>query len=139
MRPPGTPVETFSPQEDEDGPIRDPLFSDPGYVKALELYDRAADDTDLLMRDRRSQEIAARLIAAAGSISASFEEGYGRATTPECIPRLRIENGEARDARGWYHRAKKFLPLPLIEPRSKEADEVIALLVSTIRGLKQRR
>ncbi|MBI2900415.1 MAG: four helix bundle protein [Planctomycetes bacterium] len=129
----------YQPAKDADGTIVDPLANYPAYVKAMEFYDRVADDTDLMMRDPRARVIAVQMIESAGSISANFEEGYGRTTTPEFIHRLRIANGEARETRGWYHRARKFLPAPLVEQRLKEADEVIALLVSTIKGLEARR
>jgi hypothetical protein len=52
---------------------------------------------------------------------------------------LHIATGEAREARGWYRRAAKFLPADLVEKRVAEADEVIALLTSTIRGLERRK
>jgi four helix bundle protein len=129
----------YQPSRDEENVITDPLAGYPAYVKAMELYHRVSDDTDLLMNDPRSREIASQIIRSAGSISANFEEGYGRATTPEFIHRLRIATGEARETRGWYHRSKKFLPENLLETRLQEVDEVIALLVSTIAGLERRR
>ncbi len=41
-----------------DGLITDPLASYPAYVKALEYYDRVADDTDLMMKEPRARTIA---------------------------------------------------------------------------------
>jgi four helix bundle protein len=105
----------------------------------MEFYERVSEDTDRLMGDPRAREIACQLIRAAGSVSANFEEGYGRATTIEFIHRSRIATGEARETRGWYFRAKRFLPEDLIAARTREASEVIALLVSTIKGLERRR
>ncbi len=118
--------------------ITDPLASYPAYVKAMELYEKVADDTDRLMGDVRSQRIAAQIIASAGSTCACFEEGYGRGTTPEFLHRLRIGMGEARETLGWYRRSRKFLPAELIEQRIRECDEVLALLASTIGGLQRR-
>ncbi len=118
--------------------MRDPLLKYPAYTKALEFYDNVAKDTDLLMKDTRGREIARQLIRAAGSISANFEEGYGRATTGEFVRSLRIAMGEARETKGWYRRSKRFLPKDLILTRMQEADEVIALLISTVKKIEER-
>ncbi|MBI2900412.1 MAG: hypothetical protein HYY17_09510, partial [Planctomycetes bacterium] len=43
---------------DDEKYLSDPLAGYPAYVKALEFYDRVADDTDLTMRDPRARVIA---------------------------------------------------------------------------------
>jgi four helix bundle protein len=127
----------YRPAQDANGLITDPLASYPAYVKAMEFYALVANDTDLLMGDPRGRSIACQLIEAAGSVGANFEEGYGRGTSAEFAHRLRIAIGEAREVRGWYYRAEKFLPTDLIATRVKEADEVIALLASTLHGIER--
>ena len=117
----------------------DPLNRYPAYVKAMAFYEHVADDTDRMMSDPRSKSIACQLFNAASSIGANFEEGYGRGTTPEFIHRLHIATGEAREARGWYRRAARFLPPELAARRAAEADEAIAPLTATIRGLERKR
>jgi four helix bundle protein len=79
------------------------------------------------------------MVRSSGSVSANFEEGYGQGTTREFIHSLRISNGEARETKGWYRRAKRFLPKALIEKRMQEADEIIALISSTIASLMKKR
>ncbi len=116
----------------------DPLLRYPAYVKALEYYDRVLDDTDLLLHDPRADTIARQMVRSGGSISANFEEGYGQGTTAEFVHALRISNGEARETKGWYRRAKRFLPKELIECRMKEGDEVIALISSMIKSLRNK-
>jgi four helix bundle protein len=116
----------------------DPLLRYPAYVKALDYYDHVMEDTDLLLHDPRAETIAKQIIRSAGSISANFEEDYGQGTTPEFVHSLRISNGEARETKGWYRRAKRFLPAELIECRMKESDEVIALISSMIKSLKSK-
>ena len=111
---------------DEREKVDDPLLRYPAYVKALEFYDHVIEDTDLLIRDPRGEIIAKQIVRSSGSISANFEEGYGQGTTPEFIHALRIANGEARETKGWYRRAKRFLSQQLIDQRMQEADEVIA-------------
>ncbi|GAB4550132.1 MAG: hypothetical protein Kow0063_44780 [Anaerolineae bacterium] len=56
----------------------EPIWTFPGYRKALFLYDLAWEDCDKLMRGRRGQAIAGQLIRSVGSISANLEEGHGR-------------------------------------------------------------
>jgi len=116
----------------------DPLLRYPAYVKALEFYDHVLEDTDLLIHDPRGEIIARQMVRSAGSISANFEEGYGQGTTAEFLHALRIANGEARETKGWYRRARRFLPRDLIERRMQEADQVIALISSMIDALKKR-
>lgn len=83
----------YQPVRSPDGTINDPLAGYPAYVKAMEFYDRVADDTDLRMRDPRARAIACQVIDSAGSVCANFEEGYGRGMTPEFVHRLRISLG----------------------------------------------
>jgi four helix bundle protein len=118
--------------------MQDPLERYPVYQKALAFYDHVVEDTHVLMREIRGREIARQMIRAAGSISANIEEGYGRGSTKEFVHFLRIARGSARESKGWYRRARGFLPERSIEQRQQEVDEVIALLVSMIRTLEKR-
>ena len=117
----------------------DPLLRYPAYVKALEFYDHALEDTDLLIPDPRGEIIAKQMVRSSGSVSANFEEGHGQGTTPEFLHALRIANGEARETKGWCRRSKRFLPQKMIDQRMQEADEVIALLSSMIGSLKKKK
>ncbi|MBI4722937.1 MAG: four helix bundle protein [Candidatus Stahlbacteria bacterium] len=101
--------EEMKEEREEMKEAKDPLMKYPAYVKALEFYEYIVEDIKTLMKDVRGCEIARQLIKAGGSISANFEEGYGRGTTQEFIHRLRISTGEARECRGWYIRAKGLL------------------------------
>lgn len=116
----------------------DPLMRYPFYPKALELYDRAIEDTDRPIHDVRWKVIVGQLARSAGSISANIEEGYGRGTSQEFAHRLKLARGEAWESRGWYRRAKRFLPPELIEQRGQEAGEIIALLTATINTLEKK-
>ena len=88
----------------------DPLLTYPLYLKGLELFDNVVKETDLLMHDVRGREMARQIVRSAGSISANFEEGYGRGSTKDFGYHLRISRGKARETKGWYLRAKNFLP-----------------------------
>jgi four helix bundle protein len=123
----------------EERKNEDPLLRYPAYVKALEVFDLVMDDTDLLMHDVRGQVIMRQKIRSAGSISANFEEGYGQGTTSEFVHSLRIANGEARETKGWYRRAKHFLSKDLIDQRMQKTDEIIALTSSMIGALLKKK
>lgn len=116
----------------------DPLLKYPFYVKACELYEDMLDDADLLRKDYRGREIVRQLVRSTGSISANIEEGYGRGTRREFIYFLTVSCGSARETRGWYARSKRFLSSDLIVIRIAQLDEIISLLVSSIKRLKQK-
>jgi four helix bundle protein len=116
----------------------DPLLRYPFYVKALEFYDGAIEDTDRPIRDRRWQVIVMQLVRSAGSISANIEEGYGRGTSQEFAHRLKIARGEAYESRGWYWRARRFLPAELLNTRRQQLGEIIALLSANITTLERK-
>lgn len=115
--------------------VDDPLENYPVYVKSLELFDLVVDDTDILIKDIRGREIARQLIRSAGSISANFEEGFGRGSQKEFSHYLRISRGSARETKGWYRRSKKFLPEGLIASRIDLINEIIAISTSMVRKL----
>jgi four helix bundle protein len=114
----------------------DPLAKYPFYVKASAFYESVLDDSEKLGGDYRSREIVRQLVRSSGSIPANIEEGYGRGTRNEFIYFLTVACGSARETRGWYERCRRFLPAHVIEERQNELDEIISLLVSTIRTLK---
>jgi four helix bundle protein len=116
----------------------DPLAKYPFYVKATAFYEKVLDDSEKLGRDYRSREIVRQLVRSSGSIPANIEEGYGRGTRNEFIYFLTVACGSARETRGWYERCRRFLPANVIGERQNEVDEIISLLVSTIRTLKRK-
>jgi four helix bundle protein len=122
----------------QDGGAVDPLAKYPFYVKACALYEKVLDDSETLGRDYRSREIVRQLVRSSGSIPANIEEGYGRGTRNEFIYFLTVACGSARETRGWYQRSCRFLSPTVIQERQGELDEIISLLVSTIRTLKSK-
>jgi len=116
----------------------DPLSRYPFYVQASSLFENVLKDSEALGRDYCSREIVRQLVRSSGSIPANIEEGYGRGTRNEFIYFLTVACGSARETRGWYERSRRFLPATIIRERQAEVDEIISLLVSTIRTLKSR-
>jgi four helix bundle protein len=116
----------------------DPLARYPFYVRACSLYEKILDDSEVLGRDYRSREIVRQLVRSGGSIPANIEEGFGRGTRNEFVYFLTVACGSARETRGWYQRSRRFLPASVVQERQGEVDEIISLLVSTIRTLKNK-
>jgi four helix bundle protein len=115
----------------------DPVWKFEAYPKALLLYDLAWEDTDKMLKDVRGRKLAGQLIDSVGSISANVDEGFGRGIERgEYIQFLRYALGSARETRSWYYKARKLLTAEVVQHRIALCDEVIALLVVTI---KQRR
>ncbi len=110
-----------------------------GYPRALYLYELAWDDCEALVRDERGRAVARQLIRSVGSISANIEEGYGRGVGgKDYLYFLRIAEGSAREAKGWYFRARRLLGPAVVEARQALLDEILALLVTEKRRHRSR-
>ncbi|MBN1177805.1 MAG: four helix bundle protein [Anaerolineae bacterium] len=120
-----------------DKVVSSPVWNSIGYQKALFLYDLAWLDCARMAKDFRGKAIAQQLIRSVGSISANVEEGYGRGLGRDYARFLGYALGSARESQGWYLRARFLLSESVVSHRYDLADEVIALLVTTIR--QQRR
>jgi len=117
----------------------DPLWRFEAYPKALLLYDLAWEDTDRMLKDARGRELVKQLIASAGSISANIDEGFGRGIERgEYAQFLRYALGSARETRSWYYKARKLLSADVVQHRIALCDEIIALLVTTIKRCRTR-
>ena len=114
-----------------------PLWNSIGYQKALFLYDLVWSDCERLMQDPRGRAIAQQLIRSAGSISANMEEGYGRGFGKDYARFLGYSLGSARETQGWYFRARHLLSEDVVVHRHALVDEIIALLVTTIKQQKR--
>ena len=113
---------------------RSPLWKSVVYRKAMYLYDLAWQDCDALKTDFRGKAVASQLIRSVGSIAANLEESFGRGVqTPDSRRILRIALGEAREARGWYLRSHHVLADEVVEERVALLDEIIRLLLTSIR------
>jgi len=109
------------------------------YPRALYLYELAWDGCEALVRDERGRAVARQLIRSVGSISANIEEGYGRGVGgKDYLYFLRIAEGSAREAKGWYFRARRLLGPAVVEARQALLDEILALLVTEKRRHRSR-
>lgn len=112
-----------------DSLINDPLWEFDTYRQALFLSDLAWHDAAKIMEDTRGRGLAWQLVDSAGSVAANIEEGYGRGYGKDYARFLRIAIGSAREARGWYFRARHVLAEDLVRHRMELIDGIIARLV----------
>lgn len=108
------------------------------YQLSLQLWDGFWQDSELMMNDIRGKELVKQMTRSVGSISANIEEGYGRGFGKEYPHFLRISRGSARESKGWYTRAKFFLPSSTIEQRIKMINEIIAMETKAVETLENR-
>jgi len=116
-----------------------PLWDSIGYQKAPFVYDLVWFDCERLMQDLRGRAIAGQLTRSAGSISVNMEEGYGRGFGRDYARFLGYALGSARETQGWYFRARHLLSEDVVAHRLAVIDEIIALLVTTIKQQKRTR
>ena len=118
----------------------DPIWKFEAYPKSLLLYDLAWEDTDKLLKDVRGRKLAGQVIDSAGSVRANIDEGFGRGIeSGEYIQFLRYALGSARETRSWYYKARRLLTAEAVRHRIALCDEIIALLVVTIKQRLARR
>jgi four helix bundle protein len=107
-----------------------------GYRLADELFDLVVTDVEPLNKVPACWRLIGQQIAAADSVCANIEEGYGRETTKELLRYLVISRASAREVRGRYHRLRHWLPPDLSEERQKRCDSIIGILTRSITRLR---
>jgi len=100
------------------------------YRHALFLCDLAWEDAATISKDFRGKEIATQLIRAVGSIAANIEEGYGRGFGRDYARFLTYSIGSAREARGWYYRARTLLREEVLKHRIGLLTTITKLAIS---------
>ena len=110
-----------------------------GYRKARELFHLVISDFGPLARDVRWSRLVPQQVASVDSICANIEEGYGRGTKKESAQFLVIARGSAWETRGRYERMSICLEAELIASRTALCSEIIAILTTTIRSLRNTR
>ena len=107
------------------------------YKKARELFDLVVNDMAQMMKDPRCYRLVAQQTSSADSICANIEEGYGRLSRAEYIRFIDFARGSARETRGRYERLATWLPQDIIQHRVALADEIIAILTTTLETLRR--
>ncbi|HEY3897189.1 MAG TPA: four helix bundle protein [Chthoniobacter sp.] len=107
------------------------------YRKANELFELVADDMTSLASNPLCVRLIGQQIAAADSIGANIDEGYGRGSRKEFAQYLLIARSSAREVRGRYVRMKRWLNPDVVEARCALASEIIAILTATAKKLRK--
>lgn len=107
-------------------------------IKANKLFDLVAEDMQLLKSTFGCQRLVEQQMAAAVSIAANTEEGFGRGSRKEYTQFLIIARGSAQETRGRYGHMKHWLKPEIVKQRQNLCDEIIAILTSTIQTLRSR-
>lgn len=119
--------------------VKDKLWEFGAYRKSRELFDMVLEDMDKLRDDMKAKPLIFQQIGSADSICSNIEEGYGRGGTKEYIQFLRIARGSARETMGRYERMHPWLSEKVIAQRIALCNEIISILVTTIRNLQARK
>lgn len=107
------------------------------YQKAQELFRLVIDDVSPLARNPVVGRLVSQQVAAADSICANIEEGYGRGSRLELAKFLVIARGSAREVHGRYGRLSPWLKQGVAEPRQNLAEEIIRMLTPAILKLRK--
>ncbi len=107
------------------------------YQKAQELFKLVVEDLSPLARNPVIGRLVSQQVAAADSICANIEEGYGRGSRKELAQFLVIARGSAREVHGRYGRLSAWLKPKIVESRIFLADEIIRMLTPAILKLRK--
>jgi four helix bundle protein len=107
------------------------------YQKAQELFRFVVEDLSPLARNPVIGRLVSQQVAAADSICANIEEGYGRGSRKELAQFLVIARGSAREVHGRYGRLANWLPAETVQLRIALADEIIRMLTPAIIKLRK--
>lgn len=107
------------------------------YQKANELFELVADDMTSLVRNPLCVRLIGQQVAAADSIAANIDEGYGRGSKKEFAQFLLIARGSAREVRGRYQRMNRWFGPAVVQARCALASEIIAILTATVKKLRK--
>ena len=108
------------------------------YQKACELFNLVVDDMMPLVKNPLCTRLVSQQVAAADSICANIDEGYGRGSKKEFTQFLLIARGSAREVRGRYERMSRWLKIKPVDSRIALCSEIIAILTKTVARLKAR-
>jgi four helix bundle protein len=116
---------------------RDNLKQFGAHQKALALFDLVVADLGPLANNSILYRLIAQQFASADSIAANIEEGYGRGSRKDYAHFLIIARGSAQETCGRYERFKHWLPPTIIKARVALCGEIIGILSSTIKTLRE--
>ena len=108
------------------------------YQKALELFDHVVADLSPLATNPTLHRLVSQQYASADSVAANIEEGYGRGSRKDYAHFLIIARGSAQETGGRYGRLKHWLPHEIIDARVTLCAEIVGILSSTVKTLREK-
>jgi four helix bundle protein len=116
----------------------DSVWKSEAYRLALFAAELAWHDVTKLAADKRTVSLADQLFRSAGGVSADVEEGYSRGTGKDRARFYEYGLGSAREARGWYFKARHVLGHEVANHRIRVLAQVIRLLLTMIPDQRNR-
>jgi four helix bundle protein len=110
----------------------DSLWKMTAYRRALYLSDLCWQDSQVLLKDKRTLSVADQLYRAVGSISANLAEGYSRVSGKDRALFYQYTLGSTREARDWYFKARHILGEETFNQRVEVLTEILRLLITMI-------
>lgn len=91
-----------------------------------------------LGRDAASQTVARQVLRSGTSVGANTEEAHGSASRADFARRMNIARAEARETLYWLRPITEggLLPRQKTSALLKEADEILRIMVATMRTLR---
>lgn len=103
---------------------------------ANRFFHQVVEDVAPLARHPACGRLVSQQIAAADSVCANIEEGYGRGSRKEFIQFLHYSRGSLREVIGRYGRMSHWLSPETIANRELLAREILAKITNTITTLR---
>lgn len=110
----------------------DVLWTVTAYRRSLFLSDIAWYDVVKLSKAAGMKSLSGQLYRSVGSICANLEEGYSKASSKDRARFYEYSLGSAREARGWFYRARHVLGEDVAAHRMDLLTEIIKLLLTMV-------
>lgn len=110
----------------------DPLWRMQVYRFALYLSDLVMEDSAIIAKTYHLNSLASQLYRSTTSIDANISEGYSCLTTTEQSQFYRYAFRSAREARGWYFKARTILGEETTQARIEAVENIIRMLTKMI-------
>ena len=104
--------------------------------KAVELFDLVVADITPLASRFELGKLVSQQLASADSVAANIEEGFGRGSKKDYAHFLVMARGSAQETLGRCQRLAHWLPPAAVAKHKALCEEIIAILTTTIRTLR---
>ena len=110
----------------------DVLWTVKAYRLSMFLVDVGWQDVIKLSKAAGMRSLSDQLYRSIGSICANIEEGYSKFSAKDRARFYEYSLGSAREARGWFYRARHVLGEEVVSHRLQLTTEIIKLLLTMV-------